>query len=243
MLLKTIIFSAVATFSTFATASTCLYTKTCYGIAYGSGYVCGQEYPDGGRATGKKKACDGFALYAHECCGITKSVSNECQWSYCAGATIGGQTTCDDNFGADWKYTGQYSGANCAFTKSQTALISAFVSVVTASTCRWTPICFGTAYGDSYACRQEFPHGGKPSGKSESCASGFGKVYECCGITKIVTKECKWSYCAGLTVKGQTTCDDNFGSAYRYNGKTDSSGCGWSFNEKVECCKDVEQTF
>ncbi|KAL0136486.1 hypothetical protein V8B55DRAFT_1590387 [Mucor lusitanicus] len=59
---------------------------------------------DGGRATGKKVACDGFALYAHECCGITKAPTDECKWSYCGGFTIAGQTTCNDSFGSGWKY-------------------------------------------------------------------------------------------------------------------------------------------
>ncbi|GAN02804.1 hypothetical protein MAM1_0028d02251 [Mucor ambiguus] len=109
MLIKTALASA---FVSVATASTCLWTKRCYGIAYGAGYVCGQEYPDGGRATGNKKACDGFALTAYECCGITKAITNECKWSYCAGAFVDGQTTCND-YGPGWKYSGEYTGADC----------------------------------------------------------------------------------------------------------------------------------
>ncbi|CAO3650649.1 unnamed protein product [Mucor fragilis] len=111
MLIKTALISA---FVSVASASTCLWTKRCYGIAYGAGYVCGQEYPDGGRPSGKKKACDGFALTAYECCGVNKAITNECKWSYCAGLTIGGQTTCND-YGPGWKYNGQYSGADCGF--------------------------------------------------------------------------------------------------------------------------------
>lgn len=109
MLIKTALISA---FVSVASASTCLWSKRCYGIAYGAGYVCGQEYPDGGRPSGKKRACDGFALYGYECCGVTKAITNECKWSYCAGLTIGGQTTCND-YGAGWKYNGQYSGVEC----------------------------------------------------------------------------------------------------------------------------------
>ncbi|KAK4511470.1 uncharacterized protein ATC70_012685 [Mucor velutinosus] len=116
MLIKTALISA---FVSVATASTCLYTKRCYGIAYGGGYVCGQEYPDGGRATGKKVACPGFALYAHECCGITKAVTKECKWSYCGGFTIAGQTTCNDSFGSGWKYSGKYEPSDCKFTNSR----------------------------------------------------------------------------------------------------------------------------
>ncbi|KAF1799601.1 hypothetical protein V8B55DRAFT_1152884 [Mucor lusitanicus] len=115
MLIKTSLISAA--FVSVATASTCLWSSRCYGTAYGAGYVCSQEYPDGGRATGKSRACDGFAMRAYECCGITKTLSDECQWSYCAGLTISGQATCND-YGSDWKYSGSYSGSDCGFFSS-----------------------------------------------------------------------------------------------------------------------------
>jgi hypothetical protein len=118
------------------------------------------------------------------------------------------------------------------------AALSLNAYIVSASICAWTPSCYGTAYGESYACGHDFPDGGKPTGKARGCDGAVsGKQFECCGITKVVTNECKWSYCAGALIAGQTTCND-LGADWRYSGKSSKSDCGfWSTNSKVECCK------
>jgi hypothetical protein len=109
--------------------------------------------------------------------------------------------------------------------------------LVSASTCAWTPTCWGTAYGNVWACQKDFPFGGSGSGKERSCSGVLGgKQFECCGVTKIVTDECEWSYCAGALVGGQTTCND-VGKDLYYTGRYTGSGCGFSTNQKVQCCK------
>jgi hypothetical protein len=113
--------------------------------------------------------------------------------------------------------------------------------VVSAASCAWTPTCYGVSWDGDYACKETFPSGGTPTGQSRKCSEVLlgGYQYECCGITKIQTEECKWSYCAGAFVKGQTTCD-TYGSDWVYSGRYEHSDCGtWSTNLKVECCKTI----
>jgi hypothetical protein len=116
--------------------------------------------------------------------------------------------------------------------------LSLSACIVSAEICAYTPQGWESFYSADTACKRSFSSEAWATGKFTYYSSAkVGKRYECCGITE-VWSECKWSYCAGLLISGQTTCN-SYGSDWIYNGNTGQYNCNF-LTSQVKCCKRVK---
>lgn len=104
----------------------------------------------------------------------------------------------------------------------KTAFIFAFTCVEAVSNVCRRANCI--AYN---ACNRDLPGGGRATGDKREGPKGFDQyAYECCGMSKVMTNECKWPYCVVYFLNCQTTCNNHYGSDSRYEGSYTSEEFG-----------------
>lgn len=203
---------------------------------------CSDDHGDGWVYTGEKNQADCIQGFGKGKCKYDSEQANKKYMKNCviwSEIDKNGNKYCSDDFGSDWRYTGQkeqagcstgYGKGKCEKKKEEEKKEEEKTEKLMNNCVIWNDI---ESYGDKY-CNDDHGAGWKYAGKrgQEDCSFGFGKG-KCVYDDSERYKRKTWKNCVdwvSIETYGDKYCKEDFGKSYTYNGRG-AEGCAWGYGK------------